>query len=93
MSDAEFRQATRQINAEFFSQEKLNVSKQITRNNCLTAEQIKKIARMHPFQQTRMEYAKFAYDYCADPGNYDIVRDVFHFSTYKSEFDQYVSNQ
>lgn len=93
MSNSAFIAAKREVGRSMFSRDKLNSAKDIVSNNCVSANQIKRLAGMLPFQGDRMELAKFAYDYCADPQNYGELNNVFVFSQYRRELEQYVSLQ
>jgi hypothetical protein len=42
------------------------------------------------FESSRLEFAKFAYGYTYDLGNYFIVNDAFNFESSISELDRYI---
>ena len=42
------------------------------------------------FESTKLEYAKFAYDFTYDKGNYFKVNDAFDFESSIEELDEYI---
>jgi hypothetical protein len=81
------------INDEAFSDDKMMVAKQATKNKCLTTSQVKEIANLFDFEDDRLEYAKFAYDYTYDIDNYYQINSIFNFSSSKSELNKYISQR
>lgn len=60
-----------------FDDEKLTIAKQATASNCLTSNQIKQVMNRFGWEDSKLEYAKFAYGYCLDQNNYWQVNDAF----------------
>ncbi len=81
------------VDAESFSDDKMLVAKQATKNKCLTASQVKEIANLFDFEDDKLEYAKFAYDYTYDIDNYYLVNSIFSFSASKTELNEYITNR
>lgn len=81
------------INGEDFSDDKMMVAKQATKNKCLTTAQVKEIANLFDFEDDKLEYAKFAYAYTYDIDNYYQINSIFDFSSSKSELNDYISNR
>jgi hypothetical protein len=46
--------------------------------NCLTSENIRDVMYVFDYEKTRIDFAKFAYDFAYDPENYDEVNAAFH---------------
>ena len=69
------------------------MAKQITKSNCLTALQVKEIVQLFDFESDRLEYAKFAFDYCATPNAYYKVNDAFEFESSIEELDEYIQGR
>ncbi|MEM7036086.1 MAG: DUF4476 domain-containing protein [Bacteroidota bacterium] len=93
MGSSDYSAACNSISSKSFSDSKLTLAKQITRNNCLTAAQIKGITNLFDFESGKLEYAKFAYDYCSDRNNYYQVNDAFDFESSIEELDEYISGR
>lgn len=88
-----FQSALSTIENQSFSDSKLSQAKEITQKNCLSATQIKAICELFDFESTRVEYAKFAYDYCFDKNNYWQINDSFDFDSSVSEINDYIRNR
>lgn len=90
MEARKFRYAVKSIKRKSFSDTQLRLAKQITSSNCLTVGQIKRIARVFSFETTKLEFAKFAYDYSYDPENYWMINEIFSFSSSTDELDEFL---
>ncbi len=93
MRSADFSKAMGSISSKSFEDSKLSIAKQITRANCLASSQVKEIMELFSFEDTRLQFAKFAYDYTYDKGNYFIVNDAFNFESTIEELDSYLQNK
>ncbi len=91
MSDAEFSRAKESISSKSFEDSKMSVAKQITRGNCLTALQVKEIMQLFSFEDSRLEFAKFAYKFTFDKRNYYMVNDAFQFEMTIDELDEFLN--
>jgi len=90
MSDYDFNDACRYISTKSFDDSKLQYAKQISRSGCLTAEQVRDINRLFSFEQTRLDFAKFAYDYVYNPAQYYKVSESFNFDSSIDELYEYI---
>ena len=93
MDPGDFDGARRSINAKSFEDSKLTMAKQVTKANCLTADQVKSIMDAFDFESTKLEFAKFAYDYTYDRGNFFKVNDAFDFESSIEELDEYIQGR
>ncbi|WP_323788268.1 DUF4476 domain-containing protein [Psychroserpens sp.] len=92
MSRPDFNQALESIKSKTFSDSKLTLAKQITKGNCLNSGQIAHITSLFDFEDTRLEYAKFAYSYCFNPENYWKVNNAFEFEMTIDELNEYIES-
>ena len=92
MSRNDFSQALTSIKNKTFSDSKLTLAKQITKSNCLTSAQITQIIGLFDFEDTRLEYAKFAYTFCFNPENYWKVNDAFQFESTIDDLNEYIES-
>lgn len=88
-----FSNALQSIQKKSFSETQLTLAKQIVTSNCLKAIQLKEIAQIFDFEDTKLEFAKFSYAYCFDPMNYWQINDVFDFESSIEELDEYISGR
>jgi hypothetical protein len=93
MSQSTFETAKGSINKQSFEEDKLKVAKQATKANCLNCEQIKQMIGLFTFEESKLEYAKFAYDFCVDKGNYFTLNDSFTFSASVDELNEFLETK
>jgi len=93
MDDNQFSDALSSVSSKSFDDDKVTVAKQITGSNCLTAEQVKRMMGELDFEDSKLEYAKFAYDKTFDIGNYYKLNDAFDFSSSIDELNEYINGQ
>jgi len=91
VDNTEFSDIKTSINKKSFEDSKLVLAKQIIKSKCLKSEQIRDIMKMFDFEDTRLEFAKYAYEYVYDPDNYYIVNDAFQFEMTIEELDEFIS--
>ncbi len=85
MSDGDFSDAKSSISSKSFEDSKMKVAKQITENNCLSVSQIKEVMGLFSFEQSKLDFAKYAYGHTSEKNNYYKINDVF---TYESSIDE-----
>lgn len=93
MSSTEFDEALSSIKSKSFEDSKLTTAKQICKGSCMTAEQIRDINKAFGFEDTRLEFAKYAYDYVYDASKYYKVNDSFQFEMTIEELDEYLQSK
>lgn len=91
MTNSNFATVKTSISSKNFESSKLTVAKQVITNNCLTTSQIKEIVKLFDFESTRLEFAKFAYSYVYDKGNYFQLNDAFDFESSIDDLNRYIS--
>ena len=92
MTNSDFIDGKSSIESKTFADSKMTIAKQITKNNCPTAVQIRDYTKLFTFESGKLEYAKFAYDYCYDKGNYYKVNDAFEFESSIDELGEHTGN-
>jgi hypothetical protein len=90
MPAASFDKMKQSVEAKPFSDTKMSTAKVATKNNCISVSQIKEICKLFSMDDDKLTYAKFAYDYCVDKGNYYLVSDVFSFSSTTDELNKFI---
>lgn len=93
MGSGDYADAKKSISAKSFSDSKMTLAKQVTKNNCLSSDQVKGIVQLFDFESDRLEFAKFAYDYTFDQNNYYKVNDAFEFESSIEELDEYIQRR
>ncbi|GIV29047.1 MAG: hypothetical protein KatS3mg028_0113 [Bacteroidia bacterium] len=88
VSPKEFETIKKNISSKAFEDSKLTLAKQISDAKCLKSEQIRDIMKLFSFEETRLEFAKYAYKRVADKDNYYLVNDAFQFENSIEELNE-----
>lgn len=92
-TSADFNSVSGSIKSKSFEDSKLTTAKQATRGKCFTAAQIRDIMKLFKFEESRLDYAKFAYDFVFDASNYYLVNEAFTFESSIEDLDNYISSK
>jgi hypothetical protein len=90
MDNATFNNAVSTINNQSFEDNKLQVAKQVFTTNCMTSAQVAQLLKSFDFEDSRLDFAKFAYGHTFDLGNYFLVNNAFDFSSSVDELNAYI---
>ncbi len=93
MAPDAFAKAKKSIESQSFAETKMKVAKQATKANCLNVDQIKDIMGLFSFEDDKIEYAKYAYDFCTNPGEYYLINDAFTYSSSVDELNTYLESK
>ncbi len=93
MGSTDFNSAKNSISSKTFEDSKITTAKQIIKANCLRADQIKQIMEVMDYEDSRLEIAKFAYQYCFDPNNYYKINDAFEYELTIDDLNEYIEAQ
>ncbi len=86
-----FANALRSIVLTTFDSDQIRVAKRIIRRNGASSHQIAEIMRLLCHESSRLEVAKFGFQFVGDPENYHVVNDVFWFSSSIRELDRFIN--
>lgn len=92
MSDAEFSDAKQSISSKDFEESKMTTAKQVAGGHCFTAAQVKEVMGLFGFEDSKLTFAKFAYDHTYDIGNYYKVNDAFGFESSIDDLNHYIQS-
>lgn len=93
MNPGDFTSALTTVKNQGFDDTKLSTAKQIAGGNCLSANQIAAMCKEFGFEETKLAFAKFAYNHCTEPSNYFKINNVFGFSSSVDELNKYIQNK
>ena len=93
MAPGDFNSAKGTIDSKSFESSKYEIAQQIVGSNCLTADQVKEVMQLFDFEQTKLDFAKFAYTRTYDKGNYFKVNDAFDFESSISDLNDYIKGR
>jgi hypothetical protein len=90
MAPQTFNQLIISISSTPFDNTRLNIAKQAIMSNGATSQQILELMGMLTFESNRLDLAKFAYRYAADPNNYFMVNNGFTFNSSINELNRFI---
>lgn len=93
MNAAGFAAAKSSIQDADFENTKMSTAKTIVGANCLTTDQVAEICSLFDFENSKLEFAKFAYTKTYDKGNYFKVNKVFEFDSSKEELNKFIQGK
>lgn len=92
MDQNNFQKLKSTISSKDFEESKLTIAKQVLNNNCLLTSQVKEIMMLLTFENNRLDFAKYAYGYTYDIGNYFQVNDAFTFESSIDDLNSYINS-
>jgi hypothetical protein len=92
MRPVDFQPVKSTIGSKSFEESKLTIAKQILNNNCLLTDQVKEILMLFSFEDSKLDFAKYAYGRTFDTGNYYKVNDAFTFESSIEELNSYITS-
>lgn len=93
MDATEFAKIKSAISGEFSDDDKMTMAKVVLKNNWFTTEQLKKLVELFFYDDKKLEFAKYAYDYCVDKGNYYQVATLLFYETNKKQLLDFIGNR
>lgn len=81
------------LKEESFDSGKFDKGKKYISKTTLSAQQISEIAALFSFDSNRLEWAKYAYQYCYDKQNYFLLKSSFSFSTNYSDLENFIEGK
>jgi hypothetical protein len=93
MSSSDFENGKSSITKQSFAESQIKTAKQMTKVNCLTVKQIRSIMDIFSFEEYKLEYAKYAYEYCTEKKNYYQLTEAFTFSSSSDSLNEFLEGQ
>lgn len=90
MSASDFANAKKSVEGQSFEDKKLKVAKQILNTNCMSTAQVKEIMGLFSFEDSKVDWAEFAYGKTTDFNNYYQLNDGFTFSSSVDKLNDYI---
>jgi len=73
--------AVQVLEAQSFDDKKLEIAKLAVVLGRFCTDDLARISKVFSFDDNRLEFFLFAYDYCEDPQNYPFLREAFSFES------------
>lgn len=93
MDSRTFADAKQSISSGSFESTRLSTAKTILASNFICVDQVMEICRLFNFDDSKLEFAKYAYSKTVDENNYFKVGNVFSFSSSKEDLNDFISKQ
>jgi hypothetical protein len=91
VSQDEMNSIIKSINDQTFTSSKVSVAKQIIQaKRCFTSQQIKTLVDLMTFEDSKLDLAKYCYDYCIDRDNYYLINSSLTMSSDVEELSSYI---
>ncbi|MFN4083210.1 MAG: DUF4476 domain-containing protein [Bacteroidia bacterium] len=91
--NSDFNNLVNHINELDFDKTKLSTAKSSIRNTCISAEQAAKLTSLMSFEDTKLDFAKYAYQFTFDKHNYHYVFKVLEFSKSADELSKFINQK
>ncbi len=91
MERNDFQSMKGSITSKSFEDSKLTLAKQVINSNCLLSGQVKEIMQLFTYEESKLDFAKYAYGRTYDIGNYYKVNDAFTFESSIDELNAYIN--
>ena len=93
LSATDFAALKQTINSKSFEDTKMTIAKQVVNNQCLFVTQVKEIMQLFSFEESKLDFAKYAYGHTYDIGNYFKVNDAFTFESSTEELNEFIQSR
>ncbi len=93
MDGRTFDEARKTIANSGFDATRLSTAKTILNSNYVNTNQVIEICKIFSFEDTKLEFAKYAYDRTTDANNYFKVGSIFHFDSNKEALNEYINGR
>lgn len=92
MDNVTFGDAVRTIKASNWDDTRLSTAKTIANNNYFTTDQIMTICKLFSWDDSKLDFAKYAYTRCVDYNNYFKVATVFSWESNRTALNDYINS-
>jgi hypothetical protein len=92
MSMIEFDNLYKTSKIESFDNKRTEIISNFISKNCLSVDQIEKLAQLYSFDNYKLDFLKFAYSKTFDLDNFKRLESLFSFDSYKRDFNKIMIN-
>lgn len=93
LNDKQYQDALKAIQSKPFKDEKMDMALLVTKDKCLTNEQIRGVAKQFGFEDQTLAFIKHAYDKALEKETYYQLESVFTFSSSKAAFNKFLKEK
>ena len=84
---------TERIRKESFENDRVAMAKEYVSTHWLNASQIKLIANTLSFENNKLEFLMYAYNYCVDPEHYGITEEILQFQSNRNSLREFLRSK
>jgi hypothetical protein len=93
MPDQDFMSLAVQLANQKYEPGRMLIATQMVQNNCISVEQVMKMASLLQMESNRLSFAKAAYAGTYDIKNYHFIDQLFTYAPYKADLKQFIMSQ
>jgi hypothetical protein len=93
MNGSDFSAAKTSVSKQSFADSQMKTAMQFTKVNCLSVNQIKEMMGLFSFEDDKLDYAKYAYDFCTDKNKYFMLAEEFSFSSNADSLNDFIDKK
>lgn len=93
MDESQFAGVRNSVASKTWDESRLTIAKQVVGSNCLTAAQVRDLMTIMEWEETKLDFAKFAYAYTFDLGNYYKLNDAFEWEDSIEELNMHINGR
>lgn len=93
MKSADLNLAIETVMASDFEDAKVSTAKAIVSGNCLSCEQVTALCKLFGLEESRLEFAKYAFPYIIDPKNYLKLNNALACDSSRQELNKFAANK
>ena len=84
---------TESMRSRDFESTRLTIAREAVRNGSILSEDLRRLLEQFDYETTRVEFAKFAYDYVCDKERFYYIYDIFKFDSSVRELEEYTNRR
>lgn len=92
VSDGDFKNLIKDFEEQRFTDDKMKMYNNVSKDRCFNVEQIRAISKQFPFDDEKLTIFKNAHSKCTDKPNYYKLVDELTFSAHKDQLRNYISS-
>ena len=88
-----FLKIKKHIQDGYYDETMLTNAKVILKNNWLNTSQISEIGKLFTYDEGKLKFLKFAYDWCIDKGSYFTLTEVIYYDANKKQLLDFIASK
>jgi hypothetical protein len=93
LSETDFRNGIDAVRSKSFAETKMSTAKQALKNKCVTTEQVKGFASEFTFENDKLDFLKYAYEFTSDKNNFYLLSSVFEHESTMEDLNEYIDSK